>query len=61
VNQQGPVQSLSQRLWSLALSILGLVIVANLAWAMLRPLLPVVAVVGILVLGVSVWNRWRWR
>lgn len=61
MNQQGPVQSLSQRLWSLALSILGLVIVANLAWAMLRPLLPVVAVVGILVLGVSVWNRWRWR
>jgi hypothetical protein len=61
VNQEGPVQSLSQRLWSVALSILGLVIVANLAWAMLRPLLPAVAVAGILVLSISAWNRWRWR
>lgn len=61
MNQQGPVQSLSQRLWSVALSVLGLVIVANVAWAMLRPLLPVVVVVGILALTICAWNRWRWR
>jgi hypothetical protein len=55
------MRSLSQRLWSVALSVLGLVIVANLAWTMLRPLLPVLTAVAVVALAVSVWNRWRWR
>lgn len=61
MNPQGPVQSFSQRLWSVALSILGLAILTNLAWALLRPLLPVVAVIALVVVLVSTWNRWRWR
>lgn len=61
MKQQGSVQSLSQRLWSAALSVLGLAIVANLAWSLLRPLLPVLVAVGVLVLTISVWNRRRWR
>jgi len=61
MTNQDPVRSLSQRLWSVALSVLGLVIVANLAWAMLRPLLPVLAAVAVVALAVRVWNRWQWR
>jgi hypothetical protein len=55
------MRSLSQRLWSMGLSILGVAILANLAWALLKPLLPVLVGVGLVVVLVSSWNRWRWR
>lgn len=61
MNQPDPLRSFSHRLWSLVLGLLGLVIVANLIWTLLRPLLPVVAVIGVGVLVMTVWQRWRWR
>jgi len=62
VSQADPVRSLSQRLWSVALSVLGLVLVVNLVWSLLRPLLPVIAVVvGILLPAFLGWKSWRRR
>lgn len=58
---QGQSSGLQQRLWAGALSALGLVLVLGWIWALLRPLLPVLAVVGSVVLGIGVWNRRRWR
>jgi len=63
MSQSDPVQSMSQRLWSLALSALGLVIVANVVWSLVRPLLPVLAVMAVLVLALAVLlarYRSRW-
>ena len=56
-----PVRWVGARLWSWALSALGLVIVASWIWTLLRPLLPVLAVVVVAVLAISVWNQRRWR
>lgn len=62
MSQADPVRSLSQRLWSVALSVLGLVLVVNLVWSLLRPLLPVIAVVvGILLPAFLGWKSWRRR
>ena len=61
MSHQDPVRSVTSRLWSWALSALGLVIVANVVWALLQPLLPVLLAVGTLVLAISVWNKRRWR
>ncbi len=61
MNQQDPVRSASQRLWSLALSALGLLIVFNVVWTLVRPLLPILVVFAVLLVGVTVWNRRRWR
>lgn len=56
-----PVRSVGARLWSWALSALGLVLVFTWIWSLLRPLLPVLAVVAVAVAVVSVWNQRRWR
>lgn len=56
-----PVRSVGARLWSWALSALGLVLVFTWIWSLLRPLLPVLAVVAVVVAVVSVWNQRRWR
>ena len=56
-----PVRSVGARLWSWALSALGLVIVATWIWGLLRPLLPVLAVVAVAVFAASAWNQRRWR
>lgn len=56
-----PIHPTTQRLWSWALSALGLVIVATVTWSLLEPLLPVFVVIGLVVLGISGWNRRRWR
>ena len=61
MNQQDPVRSVSKWLWTIALSALGLVLVINVTWALLQPVLPLVFIVGGGVLVVVVWNRWRWR
>lgn len=61
MNQQDPVRSVSARLWSVVLSALGLVIAINIVWALLRPVLPVVVLVGAAILCLSAWNRRRWR
>ncbi len=61
MRQPGAGQSLGSRVWSVALSLLGLVIVTNVIWALLRPLLPVVIAVGVLAAGLTVWNQRRWR
>jgi len=42
--------------------VLGLVLVVNLVWSLLRPLLPVIAVVvGILLPAFLGWKSWRRR
>lgn len=56
-----PIPSMTQRLWSWALSALGLAMVATVVWGLVQPLLPVLAVIGLLVVGISGWNRRRWR
>ena len=56
-----PVRSLGGRLWSWALSALGLVIVATWIWSLLRPLLPVLVIVAAVVFAVTLWNQRRWR
>lgn len=61
MSQSGPGQSLSSRAWSVALSVFGLVIVTNVVWALLRPLLPVLLAVAVMAAGLSVWNQRRWR
>jgi hypothetical protein len=60
VGDQRPFASLSGRLWSVALSALGLAIVFSIAWSVVRPLLPVLAILAILVVLGRYWlNRWR--
>lgn len=56
-----PVRSASARLWSWMLSALGLVIVGNVVWVLVQPLLPVLVVVGVGLLGLAVARRrQRW-
>lgn len=47
-----PIHSLTERLWSAALSLLGLVLVINVAWMLLMPVLPVL--IGTIVCGAVV-------
>jgi hypothetical protein len=61
VSGSDPVRSLGGRLWSWALSALGLVIVASWIWSLLRPLLPVLVVVAVAVFAAMAWNQRRWR
>jgi hypothetical protein len=61
VSGSDPVRSIGSRLWSWALSALGLVIVASWIWSLLRPLLPVLVVVAVAVFAVTLWNQRRWR
>ena len=63
MNQSDPVRSISQRLWSVMLSALGLVLVANVVWSLLRPLLPVIVILAItvaMVAGARAYFRARW-
>lgn len=63
MNQQDSVRSISQRLWSVMLGALGLVLVANVVWSLLRPLIPVlviVAIAGAIVAGFRAYLRSRW-
>ncbi len=63
MNQSDPVRSISQRLWSVMLSALGLVLVANVVWSLLRPLLPVIVILTItvaIVAGARAYFRARW-
>jgi hypothetical protein len=55
------LSSVNERLWSLALSLLGLVIVANVVWGLLQPLLPFLAALLATGLGIAAWNWRRWR
>lgn len=61
MSQADPVRSVSSRVWSWMLSALGLVIVGNVVWALVQPLLPVLLVAGAVLLGVAVARRrQRW-
>lgn len=42
-----PIRSVTQRLWSWALSALGLAVVATVTWSLLQPLLPVLLMVAL--------------
>ena len=53
--------SLNERLWGLALSVLGLVIVANVIWSLLQSILPFLAFAAVIGLGIATWNWWRWH
>ena len=44
MSSQDPIHSLTGRLWAAALSLLGLVLVINVAWMLLLPVLPVLIV-----------------
>lgn len=44
MSSQDPIHSLTERLWGAALSLLGLVLVINVAWMLLLPVLPVLIV-----------------
>lgn len=59
--RQGQAQSLTARAWAVALSVLGLAIVADLAWALIRPLLPVLFAIAVVAAGLATWNQRRWR
>lgn len=55
-------RTITQRLWAWLLSVLGLVIVANVAWALARPVVPVLMLLGLLVaLAVVIWRVVAWR
>lgn len=55
----GQAQSASQRLWSWALGMLVVAIVAQVAWALLAPLVPVLVVAGLVWLALGVVRRRR--
>jgi mannose/fructose/N-acetylgalactosamine-specific phosphotransferase system component IID len=59
----GPDQvwSWTAKVWSVMLSVFALVLVLNITWTLLRPLIPMIFIVGIIVLGIVAWNRARWR
>ena len=55
------MDGLSGRIWAAVLSVLGLVIVLNIIWALLQPLLPVLGIGLVAGAALIVWQRWRWR
>lgn len=57
MSQSGPVRSVSARVWSWMLSALGLVIVGNVVWELVQPLIPVLVVGGVVLSGVAVARR----
>lgn len=44
MSSSDPIHSLTERLWGAALSLLGLILVINVAWMLLMPVLPVLIV-----------------
>ena len=61
MNRQGLEQSLLSRVWAVVLSVLGLAIAANVTWALLRPLLPLMVGIAVVVALLGIWNQRRWR
>lgn len=51
--------SLLDRAWRVVVSLLGLLLVANLLWSLLQPLLPVLVVVGAAVTVLWLVRWWR--
>jgi hypothetical protein len=43
------------------LSIFGLVLVLHITWGLLKPLIPVVVGLAVVVAVIVAWNRVRWR
>lgn len=58
-----PVSGISERLWSVVLTVFGLTLVVHITWVLLQPLLPVIAVVtavGLVLAVVRGYYRSRW-
>ena len=54
-----PMKSFGSRLLDLALSLLAVALLLSWAWALLRPLLPVIITVAAVLVAVGLVVRWR--
>ncbi len=63
VQGRNPVSGIYERLWTWALTMFGLTVLAHITWALLKPLLPVIAVmsmVGFAAAATISYYRNRW-
>jgi hypothetical protein len=61
MNDYPPIKSWSQRVWSWVLGALVLVVLLNVIWTLLLGIWPFAVLLVVAGLGLTGWQRHRWR